>query len=82
MATIPVGADQTLAAPRAVRRRARFVRDLPVIPLLILGGLAFVAVLAPALAPHGKLDPVKPTRDSCMAKFGTPDCPYIDNVPP
>src|SRR5262245_42855172 len=82
MATIPVGADQTLAAPDALPRRSRILRDLPVVPLVILGSLAFVAVLAPVLAPHSKLDPVKPTRDACMAKYGTPDCPYIDNVPP
>ena len=35
--------------------------DVPSIPLLILAILAFVAVFAPVIAPHGKLDPVKPT---------------------
>src|SRR5439155_1374607 len=31
---------------------------------------------------HGKLDPVKPTREQCVAKFGAGDCPYVDNAPP
>src|SRR5215510_9351708 len=82
MATIPIGADRTFAAVRAVRRSYRVLRDLPMVPLLILGVLASVAVLAPVLAPHGKLDPVKPTREQCQAKFGTPDCPFVYNAPP
>jgi ABC-type dipeptide/oligopeptide/nickel transport system permease subunit len=82
MATIPIGADQTLATPRAVRRGFRVLREAPLIPLAILAVLAFVAILAPILAPHSKLDPVKPTREQCQAKYGMPDCPYIDNVPP
>jgi peptide/nickel transport system permease protein len=41
-----------------------------------------VAVLAPVLAPHSELDPVKPTREQCLAKYNMPDCPYVDNVPP
>ncbi|PYN39944.1 MAG: hypothetical protein DMD95_23210, partial [Candidatus Rokuibacteriota bacterium] len=82
MATIPVGADQPIAAPRAVRRSFHVIREAPLIPLVILGVLVSVAVLAPVLAPHSKLDPVKPTREQCLAKYSTPDCPYIDNVPP
>ena len=82
MATIPIGADRTIAAVRAVRRSYRVLRDLPMVPMLILGVLASVAVLAPVIAPHSNLDPVKPTREQCQAKFGTPDCPYVDNAPP
>jgi len=25
---------------------------------------------------------VKPTREQCLAKYSTPDCPYVDNAPP
>jgi peptide/nickel transport system permease protein len=82
MATVPIGADQTIAAPQTIWRRSRFLRDVPLVPLLILAVLGLVAVLAPVLAPHGKLDPVKPTREQCQAKYSTPDCPYIDNAPP
>ena len=82
MATVPVGAAHTIAAPRAARRRYRVLREAPVIPLVILGVLTSVAVLAPVLAPHGKLDPVAPTREQCLAKYSMPDCPYLDNVPP
>jgi len=82
MATIPIGADRTLAAVRAARRGYRVLRGLPIVPLAILALLAAVAVLAPVLAPHGKLDPVKPTREQCLAKYSTPDCPYVDNAPP
>jgi peptide/nickel transport system permease protein len=82
MATIPIGADRTIAAPGAVRRRVRALRQAPLIPFVILGLLILVAVLAPVLAPHGPLDPVKPTPAQCQAKYGTPDCPYVDNVPP
>jgi peptide/nickel transport system permease protein len=82
MATIPIGADRTIATPRAGRRGLRALRQAPLIPLVILGGLVLVAILAPVLAPHGSLDPVKPTREQCVAKYGMPDCPYVDNVPP
>jgi peptide/nickel transport system permease protein len=82
MATIPIDAERTIAAARAARRGYRVLRDLPIVPLFILGVLAAGAVLAPVLAPHSKLDPVKPTREQCQARFGTPDCPYVDNVPP
>jgi peptide/nickel transport system permease protein len=81
MATIPIGAERTIATP-LVRRGVRILRQAPLVPLAILGVLIAVALLAPVLAPHGRLDPVKPTPDQCLAKYGTPDCPYIDNVPP
>jgi peptide/nickel transport system permease protein len=82
MATIPIGADRTIATPRAARRGLTVLRQAPLIPLVILTLLVSVAILAPVLAPHGRLDPVKPTREQCLAKYGMPDCPYIDNVPP
>jgi len=82
MATIPIGADRTTAVVSAARRSYRALQTLPMIPLLILGVLASMAVLAPVVAPHSKLDPVKPTREQCLAKFNTPDCPYVDNAPP
>src|SRR5262252_7065346 len=82
MATIPIGADRTVAAVRAARRGYRVLQNLPLIPLLILGALTAMAVLAPVVAPHSKLDPVKPTREQCLAKFNFPDCPYVDNAPP
>ena len=44
--------------------------------------LTLFAVLAPVLAPYGKLDPVKPTRAQCEAKYGMTECPYVDNAPP
>ena len=82
MATIPIGADRTIRTRRAARRGLRALRQAPLIPLVILAVLVSVAILAPVLAPHGRLDPVKPTREQCLAKYGMPDCPYIDNVPP
>lgn len=70
--------------PRGGISRAayRVVLDLPSVPFLILTLLAVVAVFAPVLAPHGKLDPVKPTAEQCLAKYGTANCPYVDYVPP
>ena len=82
MATIPIGADRTVAVVRAARRGYRVLQNLPLIPLLILATLTAMAVLAPVVAPHSKLDPVKPTREQCLAKFNFPDCPYVDNAPP
>jgi peptide/nickel transport system permease protein len=81
MATIPLGTAIPRVA-RATRRSYRIVRDAPVIPLLLLAVLVLVAIFAPVLAPHDKLDPVKPTREQCLAKYGMADCPYVDNVPP
>lgn len=65
-----------------VRRRLRLLRELPTIPLLMLGLLAFVAIFAPVIAPHSKLDPVTPTPAQCAKKFGTDNCPYVDDLPP
>jgi len=82
MATIPVRATPIGDLSRIARRSYRIVAEIPSIPLLMLSVLAFVAVLAPVIAPHGKLDPVKPTPEQCQAKFGMANCPYVDNVPP
>ncbi len=67
---------------RAVKVGSNVAREAPFIPLLVLGLLAFVAIFAPAIAPHSKLDPVKPTRELCLARYGIAACPYVDNVPP
>jgi peptide/nickel transport system permease protein len=64
------------------RRLFRAARQLPMIPLLILGILAFVAIFADVIAPHSKLDPVPPTSAQCMAQYGAPSCPYLEGVPP
>jgi peptide/nickel transport system permease protein len=58
------------------------VRELPVIPLLVLAVLVFVAILAPVLAPHSKLDPIPPTPEQCLVRYGMAHCPYVDNLPP
>ena len=71
-----------VAVPGAARRGYRRLAELPLIPLGMLGFLVLLAVFAPVLAPHGKLTPVKPTAQQCQAKFATPDCPYVDYVPP
>jgi ABC-type dipeptide/oligopeptide/nickel transport system permease subunit len=34
------------------------------------------------LAPHDKLQPVTLTAAQCQARFGFPDCPYVDGMPP
>jgi peptide/nickel transport system permease protein len=68
--------------PTVVRRSLEVARAAPVIPLLVLTLLGFAAVFAPVLAPHDKLQPVKPTAAQCQARFGFPDCPYVDGMPP
>lgn len=82
MATVTARPLSMAGVARAARRSYGVARELPVLPLAILGLLAVVAVFAPVLAPHGKLDPVTPTRETCLAKYGIPSCPYIDTVPP
>jgi peptide/nickel transport system permease protein len=61
MATIP--ADTRLASPRAPAGRVgavvKVVREAPMVPLIILGGLILVAVFADLLAPH---EPTLPVR--------------------
>ena len=82
MATIPVRATPIGDLSRAARRSYRIVAEIPSLPLLMLSLLAFAAVFAPVIAPHGKLDPVKPTPAQCQARYGLATCPYVDNVPP
>ena len=64
------------------RRLLGVLRQLPIMPLLILGVLAFVAIFADVIAPHSKLDPVAPTSAQCMAHYGIPQCPYLEDMPP
>jgi peptide/nickel transport system permease protein len=68
--------------PRAIQRSLDVVRSAPVIPLLILTLLGFAAIFAPVLAPHDKLQPVKPTAEQCLSRFGFAECPYVDGMPP
>jgi peptide/nickel transport system permease protein len=82
MATITGPAPSIAALSHAARRSGRFVLEIPSIPLLIVMLLAVVAIFAPLMAPHDQLDPVKPTREQCLAKYAIPSCPYVDNVPP
>ncbi len=82
MATILERAPSIGGFTQAARQSYRLVAEVPTIPLLILLLLFFVAVFAPVLAPHAKLDPVKPTPAQCQARFGTSNCPYIDYAPP
>jgi len=82
MATITARAPLVVRVSSAIRRSSDVAREAPSVPLLILTLLAFVAIFAPVIAPHGKLDPVKPTPEQCLAKYGTAACPYVDNVPP
>lgn len=82
MATVFDDIRSVAVAPRRTWNLWRALRQLPTIPLLIVVVLAFVAVMAPVIAPHGKLDPVTPTKEQCVAKFGTENCPYVDSLPP
>lgn len=82
MATVTTPRQATVVAARVARRSAWFMRELPVIPLLVLAVLAFVALFAPVLAPHSHLDPIKPTRAQCLARYDMAACPYVDNLPP
>src|SRR5262245_42031044 len=70
------------AVSQAAKRSYRMAREIPFIPFLMLAVLVFVAVFAPVIAPYSKLDPVKPTREQCLARYGIASCPYVDNVPP
>jgi peptide/nickel transport system permease protein len=73
--SIPTGSERT-------RRVIATLRELPLTPLLILGVLIFVAFFADVIAPHSKLDPVKPTSAQCMELYGAPSCPYLEDLPP
>ncbi len=67
---------------RLARRSTHAGQAAPFIPILVLSLLGVAAVFAPVLAPHDKLQPVTPTPEQCQAKFGFPDCPYVDAMPP
>jgi peptide/nickel transport system permease protein len=82
MATVLERAQPIGGLSQAARRGYRMVLEIPTIPLLLLTGLAVVAIFAPVLAPHAKLDPVKPTPEQCQAKYATPSCPYVEYAPP
>jgi len=82
MATVTAPRQSTALVARVARQSVWLARELPVIPLLVLASLAFVAIFAPVLAPHSKLDPIQPTREQCLARYGMANCPYIDNAPP
>src|SRR5215468_7133125 len=82
MATITRRMPLFIGVSQAVRRSSDVAREIPFIPLLVLTLLAFFAIFAPLIAPHSALDPVKPTREQCLAKYGIAACPYVDNVPP
>jgi ABC-type dipeptide/oligopeptide/nickel transport system permease subunit len=74
-------------APVSVETRRRWhalrlVRDLPMVPLMIIATLATLAIFAPEIAPYDKIAPVTPTEAQCMAKFSMPSCPYVDSLPP
>jgi peptide/nickel transport system permease protein len=82
MATVTARPRPRTLIVQVAARGVRLAHEVPVIPLLILTLLAFVAILAPVLAPYSKLDPVKPARQQCLARYGMADCPYVDNLPP
>src|SRR5437016_4748173 len=82
MATVTAPRQSTALVTRIARHSLWLTRELPVIPLLVLAVLTFVAIFAPVLAPHSKLDPVKPTKAQCVARYEMTNCPYVDNLPP
>src|SRR5215469_14220266 len=82
MATITRRMPLFIGVSQVVRRSSDVAREAPFIPLLVLTLLAFFAIFAPVIAPHSALDPVRPTREQCLAKYGMAACPYVDNVPP
>src|SRR5690242_10084537 len=82
MATVFDDASPLSTPSRRLWHPLRILRELPLIPLLILVGLTLAALLAPVIAPHGKLEQVTPTKAQCLAKFDTESCPYVDGLPP
>jgi peptide/nickel transport system permease protein len=82
MATVPLRATSIGRVAHVARRSYGIALDAPVIPLVMVTVLALAAIFAPLVAPHGKLDPVKPTPAQCQARYGMATCPYVDNVPP
>jgi peptide/nickel transport system permease protein len=82
MAAIITRTPSRVAVSEAAKRSYRVAREIPFIPFLMLAVLVFVAVFAPVIAPYSRLDPVTPTREQCLARYGVANCPYVDNVPP
>jgi peptide/nickel transport system permease protein len=82
MAIVLDPSDLAARIPRRGWHPLRILRQLPIVPLVLLGLLAFAALSAPLIAPHSKLDPVTPTAEQCMARYGIDACPYLDDVPP
>lgn len=82
MATVTASQQAPVLVARVARRSVSLLRELPVVPLLVLTVLAMVAVCAPVLAPHSKLDSIPPTPAQCLARYGMAQCPYVDNAPP
>ena len=82
MAIITTRASSQLRVAKAAGATWRVAKELPTIPVLILGVLVFMAIFAPLVAPHDKLTPVKPSAEDCMAWFHIENCPYIDDRPP
>jgi len=82
MPTTTARVPSMVILPRAIQRSLDVVRSAPVIPVLILSLLGFAAIFAPVLAPHDKLQPVKPTAEHCLSRFGFAECPYVDGMPP
>jgi peptide/nickel transport system permease protein len=82
MSTTTARVPVMVVLPRAVQWGLEVIRAAPVIPVLILTVLGFAAVFAPVLAPHDQLQPVTPTAAQCQARYGFPDCPYVDGMPP
>jgi peptide/nickel transport system permease protein len=82
MATVVGRTTDIAGLSPSARRSLAWLRDLPVVPLGLLGLLVLAALLAPVLAPPGSLDPVAPTAEQCQAKYGMASCPYVDNLPP
>ena len=66
MATVTAPRQTPDLVARVVRRSLWLMRELPVIPLLVLAVLTFVAIFAPVLAPHSELDPVKEAHEGAV----------------
>jgi peptide/nickel transport system permease protein len=82
MATVFDDVRPVAAVPRRAWRPLRILRQLPTIPLAMIALLAFAAIFAPVVAPYNPLEPVTPSEEQCLVRYGTPACPYLDDVPP
>ena len=82
MAAITARYPGLAGVSRAARASWSFLREAPSIPVVILGILVFVAVFAPLIAPHDKLQPVTQSPEACLKAYGFEDCPWIADIPP